>query len=413
MQTTQTPGKARLWTKYFFIIAGMNLIFGICLQFFNSTSALYVQTLGGTATFSGMMLTTFTVAATVMRIISGRFLDKKGRSLIIILGSLIFAAGALAFNIGWLPALPVARFIQGIGYSMATTGASVAITDVVAKKRMGEGIGYFALTTSVAPALGPAIAMALYGDGNHALVYYTATACCLVCAATMTLGNYERDNAFLEKKRAQDALVPDQKPAAASAAASTAKRSLIWTYFEKTSFKPALINLFISFPNGAVVAFLMLYAKTLSIPEASLYYTINAIALITARLVCSRFADRFGPLVTTAPALVLGFFGYGCLLFSSQVTALFFVAGAVIGLANGMAQPTLNAAVMKRAPAERRGAASATYLVSMDVGIGAGSFIWGLIIDMSGYNAVFTGCVACMAVGLVLSFLWLREKKTA
>lgn len=100
------------------------------------------------------------------------------------------------------------------------------------------------------------------------------------------------------------------------------------------------------------------------------------------------------------------------LLLSMQSATPFYIAGALIGLSAGMVQPTLNAIVMKRAPAERRGAASATYLISTDIGVGVGSVFWGMFIDAGlGFNAVFGGCIICMLLACALSIAWLRERQ--
>jgi len=413
--TQKTVQKVTLWSAYFFIITAVSLLFGASLQFYNATAALYVQSLGGTATYAGMMLTIFTVSATVMRIASGRFLDKKGRCVVIGIGAVIFAAGSLSFIIPALPWLPIARFIQGIGYSMVTTGVSVAITDVVPKQRMGEGIGYFGMVTPLSTALGPVVALKLCGDGNYSLVFIVAAVCIIAAGALIVFTNYEKNVKFRERIRAMEALAPAPAAPAAAPAAKPAetgeKKSVIWTYFEKTAIKPTIISLMMSLPNGAIVAFLVLYAKSIGIADAGLYYTFNAIALVGCRLIFGRFADRFKPVVTTVPALIIGATGYAFLLCAGSVPALFPLAGILIGAGSGLASPTLNAIVIKNAGPARRGAASATYMMSFDIGIGAGSSIWGLFIDTLGFPAVFIGCIVSMLIGCVLSLVWLREKK--
>ena len=412
--TQKAVQKATLWSAYFFIITAVNLLFGASLQFYNATAALYVQSLGGTATYAGTMLTIFTVSATVMRIVSGRFLDKKGRCIIIAIGAAIFGAGSLSFVIPALPWLPIARFIQGIGYSMVTTGVTVAITDVIPKQRLGEGIGYFGLVSPLTTALGPVVALKLCGDGNYNLVFIVAAICIFFGGALTLVTNYEKNTKFRERIRAMEALAPaPAAPAAAPAAKSApAQKPGIWTYFEKSALKPTFISLLMSLPNGAIVAFLVLYAKTIGIADASLYYTFNAISLVATRLIFGRFADRVKPVFTTAPALIVAAVGYSFLLIAGQNPGLFPIAGILIGVGSGMASPTLNAIVIKNAGPARRGAASATYMMSFDIGIGAGGFIWGLFIDSAlGFSGVFTGCIICVLIGAVLSCIWLREKK--
>ena len=412
--TQKTVQKATLWSAYFFIITAVNLLFGASLQFYNATAALYVQSLGGTATYAGTMLTIFTVSATVMRIASGRFLDKKGRCIIIAIGAAIFGAASLSFVIPVLPWLPIARLIQGIGYSMVTTGVTVAIADVIPKQRLGEGIGYFGLVTPLTNALGPVVALKLCGENNNFNLVFIVAAVCIFFGGALTLiTNYEKNVKFRERIRAMEALDPaPAAPAAAKAAPAGEQKRGIWTYFEKTALKPTFISLMMSLPNGAIVAFLVLYAKTIGIADASLYYTFNAISLVATRLIFGRFADRFKPVFTTVPALIVAAIGYTFLLVAGSAPALFPIAGILIGVGSGMASPTLNAIVIKNAGPARRGAASATYMMSFDVGIGAGGFIWGLFIDSAlGFTGVFVGCIVCMLIGCVLSCVWLREKK--
>lgn len=208
--------KGGLWSRYFLIITAANLLIGICLQFYNSTTALYVQSLGGSATFSGLMLTMYTISATIIRVFVGRFLDKTGRIRIIVLGNFIYAFASLSFLVTWLPWLPIARAIQGIGYAMVSTGLSVAISDVVTKQRLSEGIGYYGLSTSLTSAVGPAIAMALCASGDYSPVFYAAFGCSITGAGVMLLHNYEKNDSFLSQKRQLEELHAGSSPSARS-----------------------------------------------------------------------------------------------------------------------------------------------------------------------------------------------------
>ena len=70
-----------------------------------------------------------------------------------------------------------------------------------------------------------------------------------------------------------------------------------------------------------------------------------------------------------------------------------------MAFAFGMLMPVFNTLAVQRAPAHRRGAASATFYLFIDIGIGLGSAIWGLVIDYLGFDAMFTGAAICLVPG--------------
>ena len=89
------------------------------------------------------------------------------------------------------------------------------------------------------------------------------------------------------------------------------------------------------------------------------------------------------------------------MILSAQNEAVFLMAGFFYGLAFGTLQPVYNALAMQRAPFHRRGAISATFNLSVDLGIGAGAAIWGIIIDRSGFSPMFIGSVGLMLLTVV------------
>jgi MFS family permease len=98
--------RQRLWNKDFILIFMVGLTTSVGMQILNSTMSLYVDYLGGTTIFSGLMATGFAVFAGIVRLISGRFSDLRGRRLTMIVGACIFAPAILFFGIfALLPAL--------------------------------------------------------------------------------------------------------------------------------------------------------------------------------------------------------------------------------------------------------------------------------------------------------------------
>ena len=79
------------------------------------------------------------------------------------------------------------------------------------------------------------------------------------------------------------------------------------------------------------------------------------------------------------------------------------------GLGYGTIYPILNALAITGAPPERRGTAMATFLTGMDIGVGFGASLWGVIIDLSTMETMFYLGAAFTIVVYGLYHILLRE----
>lgn len=403
-----------LWSGHFIKIIISSCLVASCMFFHNAVTTLYVVSLGGTAAYAGLMLTCFTIVATVMRIVSGRLLDKRGRRKIILIGLIVYAAATASITFGYLPYLPFARGLQAIGYSMATTGIAVAVADVVPLPRMGEGLGYSMLANNVASALGPVIALWIYGlTESYSVVYYASVGLLLIALIIMLICRYETDDAFFEKKRSYEMAVLGERAARTGEKPEDGKTSFLATVFEKKALPSTIASIFIFLGNGAVIAYIVLFANTFRIEKASLFFTLQALMTIVARLLFAKLSDNRSPLVSIIPGTVLLALGYFFLMQAPGHHILFYLAGAALGMGAGIATPALNAEAVRYVPQNRRGAASATFFMATDIGIGIGGLLWGRILDSTGFRAVFLGCVICILVSALLSVLFFGRKSSS
>lgn len=413
--STKTQSKIKLFTRYFFIIAIVNVFAGVVLQIYNTTTSLYIQSLGGSSSFAGLCLTMITVSAMITRVLSGKLADAKGRRFAIILGLVIYAIASFSFRFfAFLEALPVLRFIQGIGYAMSTTALAVAIADVIPKERMGEGIGYYGLGQTVTTAIGPSIAVGLMVGGEFKYVFYFATGLLLIGSVLMLFCNYEKHPEFIKKKAeasSKESILPKDSSAATKASAKTTFTS----FFEKTALPCSAISLVTAIATGSVLAFLIPYAVSIDIGNSGLYFTCSAIFMVLARIVTGKMTDRHPPILLLIPGFVMHILCFTLLFLASYAPVCYYLAGVCAGIAGGITTPVLNATVIKAAPDNRRGATSATYMMSLDVGIGIAGVFWGLVIDWMSYRAMFIGCVITIGIAIVLTVILIPKsaKSTA
>jgi len=396
---------ADIWNRFFVALMAISLFAGVSTQFFNATLSLHVSSSGGAASFTGVLMMVFTLAASIFRLVGGHLSDHLGRRPVMLVGLVIFLGATLASGLVtdliWMVPL---RIVQGIGFAASSTGMSVAVADVVRKEKIGEAIGYYGLGTSLTQAVGPAIALEImYSRGFSAVAFVAAGMLGLSFLVTL-LNRYEKIPQFA---RPQAAKIADH----AGKTTDQPKKLSFWVLFEKKAVPSAIVQFTVSLAFGSIMAFLTLYAMRQNIVNAGLFFTLSAGSTVLSRLVTGRLTDRFGPIYSLVPGITLAILAFVALTFNHQYPWLFFPAGVLFGLANGMIGPALNATAIRRSPDHRRGAASATYMVPLELALALAAVLWGAVIDSSSFEIVFGCGVGILVVALVLSFVFFGKKK--
>jgi MFS family permease len=397
--------KQRLWTRDFILLFMVGLMTAVGMQILNATMSLYVDYLGGTTIFSGLIATGFAVSAGIVRLISGRFSDLRGRRLTMIIGACIFAPAILFFGIfALLPALLFFRTVQGIGFSAISTASAAAVVDVTPKARIGEGIGYYGLGISLAMAVGPAIGIPFAMAGKFTVLYIITAGMIAASLVFSLFCNYEKRLKLLEQQPARIA-----EAAAAKPIDNTAYKGL-WKFIERRALPASLTYFLACIAFASMITFMPLFAKAKGYNNVALFFILQAVAMFVARFFAGRVYDRKGPLFVIIPSLFGSALAFVLIAASSNET-MFLAIALLYGLTMGMALPAFNALAVRHSPAHRRGAASATFYLCIDAGIGLGSSIWGLVIDQFGFIWMFAGAALCVVLALVISiFAYLFDR---
>lgn len=134
-------------------------------------------------------------------------------------------------------------------------------------------------------------------------------------------------------------------------------------------------------PAVAMVAFGVAYAVHVDfvpvlgaargIPAFGLYYIAYALAVIATRSFSGRVGDRHGVAWLAVPGAVCGLAALALLGRAANLDGLV-MAAILFGIAGGSIHPAALAALLAKAPAGRRGTASAIFYLSFDGGIALG-----------------------------------------
>lgn len=419
----------RLWTPVFVLVLVATLACFMMGQGANSGTSVYLARVGGTATYVGFLAVVFSVAAAVTRIVSGPIIDQRGRQKVIVAGGFIMLAGTLGpLASNDLVPFVIWRFLQGAGFSAATTALATAAADVLPAERLGEGIGYYGLGQAISMSIGPALALFLANTNPPENLFVGLTCCAAAATVLAFFIRYERNPGKLpatseyrehwEREQAAKAGVPGAASAleameiesSEKAQAAVDKHPFISAIFEPGALPGTIPMLVMSPAFGFGIFFVGLFGTTIGVGNAGLFYTVSAIAMIAVRLGAGRFMDRTSAIKIFAVSVAGGLVAYALLLGASALEGsvtewLYYAAGLPYGLSIGLAIPINQSVAVKNSPSERWGAANALFLLASDVGIGISCLIWGVVNDAFGFT-VTMGCVmGCIVVAFGLAWL--------
>lgn len=404
--------QAQLWSPSFVIVILISFMLFVIGQGINGGLAVYVERVGGTATFAGILSAVFSVTAAVSRLAIGPFIDTRGRMIIAAAGTLVFGFGILMGSFVRSDAvLTVARIVQGVGFAAATTASATAAPDVLPPSRMGEGIGYFGLGQAVAMSFGPALALAILGTDPPENLFYVLTVLCAVAFALIVACRYERHPEILPegatyRRRVESGEIARLKEGEAkqdSPSEDASDPRGLLKIFEPSALPGALPMLFLSTGIGFAISFAGLYGERLGLINAGLFFTVSAVAMIVVRMKSKSFMDVTAPIVIYGITIACGVFGFALLLAAQLVAPVFYLAGLFYGVFIGLGQPLNQSVAVKNTPPERWGAGNALVFLSNDIGIGCSSLIWGILNDSLGFSASIIGTMCCLVVSYIVA----------
>lgn len=403
---SKAPARDRLWSASFILIIASTLCCFMVGQGLNSSTSVYVALYGGSAAYAGVLAAVFSGAAAVMRLLSGPLIDERGRRIVMLAGFLVLIVGTIGplFTHDVVPFV-IFRFLQGAGFSAATTASATAAADVLPSSRMGEGIGYYGLGQAIAMSIGPAFALALVSMDPAENLFIGATAAAALGLALIFFCCYEKHPETLPEEAVYRREREEKRTRSEGAKGEEARREgFISRIFEKRALPGTLPTLVIAPAFGFVIFFVGLYGTSLGVGNAGLFYTLSAVSMVIVRLKSGAFMDRFAPIKILPVALAFGVVAFAMLIACGTVLdgsptrdAVFYLAGIVYGPCIGIVNPLNQAVAVKNTPPERWGTANALFQLAIDVGIGCASIIWGLVNDSFGFPVTIC-CVICCAV---------------
>ncbi|EAO7496419.1 MFS transporter, partial [Salmonella enterica] len=175
-------------------------------------------------------------------------------------------------------------------------------------------------------------------------------------------------------------------------------------FFDRKILLPTVLNTLLAITYGGLMSFLVLFGKEANLANVSWYFFCNAITILLVRPLSGKLFDRKGPIAVLPLGALLSGTGLMILSFTDN-NYLLFTSAAFYGLGYGFIQPAIQAWMVKVVSPEQRGMANAVFLSTIDLGIGIGSLLLGIIITYSSYSIMYRWSAIFMLLFLVIYFV--------
>ena len=384
----------KLWNKNFLNVCLSSFFIFSNFYLLTATMPIYVKdNLQGSATDISLVVSLYILGTVLLRPFSGKWADQYGKRKVALIFLIVFIICNVAYlGTNAIVPLLIVRFINGFGFSAATTSTAALAMDWIPAKRKGEGVGYFSLFMSLAMVVGPALGIFLANTFDYS-VLLTVAAAMAILSIIFAFFTSEKT-----KKEETKTTLPQAKG--------------IEQYIEKKALPICITAFLLAFAYSSIIAYIALFFNELGEKSYSMFFFISmAVMIIITRPKIGKLYDKKGPNFLVYPGLILLIAGLAVISFSTNPIVLLITA-AVIGLGYGAIFPSFQTLCISSAGPNRAGTASATFFLLYDIGIGLGSFVFGLISASIGINNIYLVAAAIGGVCMLSYYLTMKNKVT-
>lgn len=348
--------KESIWSFPYIALMVVNLFQSMAAFMANTTLPVYTDTLGASPSVVGIVVSSFSVTALLIRPFAGPAFDSFSRKRLLMASQCIICACMFLYGVvDSLQGLVIVRLVHGIGIGCSGPLAMSLVSEFLPESRFASGISIYALAQSFAQVVGPAAGLYLVNAIGFSPSYFLAAGCLLVaiCGVGLIREPY--------RERLRYELKLDRMFAP-----------------EAVGKGVALMLLATSF--SCMGAYVVLYGYSVGVSQMGVFFIVYAFCLLGTRPLFGSMADRFGAPRMLAVGIAFFAASYVALAVADSLVA--FIIAAILGSAGfGCCGPLLQSAALASVPPSRRGAASNTAFTGLDLGMLIGPIIGGMVIE--------------------------------
>ncbi|MDE8702898.1 MFS transporter [Adlercreutzia equolifaciens] len=383
-------GKDTIWSVPFVVLMAVNFFQSMAAFMANATLPVFADSLGASASMVGVVVSTFTLSALLVRPFAGPAFDSFSRKKLLLGAQGIICLSLFLYGVvDDLGALCAVRLLHGVGIGCGGPLAMSLVSEFLPANKFASGISIYALAQSFAQVIGPATGLYLVNFVGFSAAYFLAAALLLVAMGGI----------FLIREPYREHLPYQLKLSRMFAREAVSKAA-------------ALMLLGTSF--SCMASYVVLYGYERGVADMGVFFIVYALCLVVTRPVFGTMADRVG----TPKVLVLGVVcfavSYGLLSQAHDLGG--FLAAAVFGSAGfGCCAPLLQSMGLASVSVEHRGAASNTMFTGLDLGTMAGPLIGGAVVEslalslgsqVSAYSSMWLIMLVPAMGTLIIALFW-------
>ncbi len=381
---SEAMASQRIWTRDFILSFLGQIAFSSVFFTLIPTLPIYLARLEMTEAGIGVLIGAFSVSSLIFRPFVGRALLHLPERHFMIAGALLFALSSGAYFLAkpFWPFL-IVRIFQGAGLALFATASFTLVVKISPASHRGQSLSFFYLSINIAFALAPSIGMALINHFDFPVLFLACTGLSLVAL-------------FFSLRLT--GLDPDPPQAAGN------KPPL----FSREALPAGMMAFMGSFSWGAITSFFPLYALQNGVTNSGPFFAALAVTLILARGLGGKILDLYSRQKVLFPCIAAQILSMALLAFSGSLP-MFILVAVIWGMGNAFYYPTLVAYSIDLAGSSR-GPAIGTYMTLSDSGIGIGSVVMGIVLQMTNYTVMFLG-LSLMGVINLFYFSSMVKKK--
>lgn len=341
---------------------------------------LFVKDLGGDAASIGYVMGIFGIASVTTALVSGFLIDRYGRRIFMLLGSvLMFLFSLLYLFVSDINAIIYAlRLLQGVAFGLFFTSAATAVSYTIPKSIRHSCLTTFGITTIACFSVGPFFGEILIEKFGYHTFFLYASSFQLV-AFILCFFSTETTRSALSGKLFQGFL------------------KILFSDRFSVLF---LMNLMIAVGLGSLVHFFHVHLKEQNL-QMGIFFVIFAAVAILIRFFGGKFSDIVERRKIALPALFMIVVSMPIAFFVDSYTHLILFS-LVFSIGYGFAYPTVNTMVIDRAHAGERGTAVGIFNMAYGTGINSSAIILGLIVRDYGFFSMYLSTAMFLVAGCVI-----------
>ena len=304
---------------------------------------------------------------------------------------LVFVIGGIT-NLGYalfdnISAFIVFRLFHGLQYALVGTLTMTLAGNSLPKEKMASGMGIFALSSTIGMAIGPTIGIYVLNFGTRIKDESFGFTCVFLFAMLILIfGIIPSYLLSPDKKTAKDIL----------------ESGAWYKNIASVHAIPMALVMFFTFIGWSLYnVYIVELANELGISGISSFFIVLALVLLISRPASGWLTDKFGLAKTLPPALLL--FAVSFIVVGSGKSIEAMLAGAVIAaIGFGSFQPALNSMCILSETPLKRGVATNTLFIGIDLGLFVGPIAGGIVYEMYNYSIMFRSTSLMIVIAILI-----------